>query len=269
MGTAGTWLTTPINGSADWTSWITKVDLYAKGMMSLSLTNYDTTSIPQIAAGSICENDGSFAQFAEDTDIDGLAAAADGTTYVKIVNSSSTPKPTATTSAPTWSDAKQGWYSGTERYVAKLTKAAPNYTNKAIYIPSPNGQIVGPVTIEGNLTVNGAGGLIVKSGEPITLDGLAIRTARISIGNWDMDATASVAIASGLGLADISKVLSVDAMIVIDDSSNVRSIFSGGAALYQSDNNITLQRTASGVFDSASFDTAVFNRGYIHVIYIE
>jgi len=84
-----------------------------KGKHLVSLTNYDTTGLPAIAAGSNIEINGGFYKFASEeaistTDPVTATTVADGTVYIMINPTTVTAYFTAT--APTWSDSKQGFY---------------------------------------------------------------------------------------------------------------------------------------------------------------
>lgn len=130
MATTGTVIPTPAAGSTDWTAWIAKTDRSFKTMAAISLTEFDTTTVPQIAAGSVINVNGAYCQFDEDTDINSIGSVGDGTVYVKFVVSGASVTPTATAVAPSWSDAKQGWYVGNDRYRFEMIKSGSSYNDK-------------------------------------------------------------------------------------------------------------------------------------------
>lgn len=103
-----------------------------RGMLALSLTNYDNDSEPQIAAGSIVEIGDAIFQFTAAESITGWGSIGNNNdVYIKLVVSGTAVTASFTTVAPTWSTSKQGWYDGLDRYVAKLYKdASGNYTLK-------------------------------------------------------------------------------------------------------------------------------------------
>jgi hypothetical protein len=110
------------------------------GFQAISLTHYDDTAEPQIAAGSVVEIGGALFEFAALESISGLSGIANNSdVYVKLtVSGSSVTASGVTTPAPTWDTAKQGWYSGAERYVFALRKdGSGNYTNKRLLQPEP------------------------------------------------------------------------------------------------------------------------------------
>lgn len=108
-----------------------------KGKCNASLTEYDTTAKPKLAAGSVVEVNG--ALFIADDDEDPSGSPADGTVYLKIVPSGSTAIVELTASAPAWDNEKQGWYSPTageenHRYVGGCTKTGASYTSKFLLL---------------------------------------------------------------------------------------------------------------------------------------
>lgn len=112
-----------------------------KGKHQVSLTNYDNTSLPAIAVGSIVENNGTLFLFDAETAISGTPV--DGTNYILLVPSgdpslgTATVTPTWSQTAPTWSDSKQGWYgtsgSANYRYLHfVITKVSSSYSKKVL-----------------------------------------------------------------------------------------------------------------------------------------
>lgn len=95
----------------------------------------------------------------------------------------------------------------------------------------------------------------------------------LNIGDWNMDATSLVTIASGI--SSVSKILSVSAAIMRDDSTIAFDLSGSteggslGGRAYWLDNNIILERTTSGFFDATTFDSTSFNRGWVVVDYID
>lgn len=106
-----------------------------QGHFRLSLTEIDTTTEPEIAAGSIIDLNGSLIYFDADESIGGTAS--DGVVYVKLIYSSGTVTAEYTSTAPAFDTSKNGWY-GTgansgHRYIAKMIKADTAYTGKMYY----------------------------------------------------------------------------------------------------------------------------------------
>jgi hypothetical protein len=103
------------------------------GKHTVSLTNYDTTGVPQIAAGSIVEVAGTLYKFNSAESIAG--SPSDGNTYIQIVPGGATCTAQFTNTAPTWSDAKQGFYgtgaAATYRYLEYImNKSGSTYIGK-------------------------------------------------------------------------------------------------------------------------------------------
>lgn len=108
-----------------------------KGYHQLTLTNYDNTTVPAIAAGSAIEVNGALFKFDSEEAITG--SPSDGTVYVTIVPGTTDCTAAFTNTAPTWSDSKQGWYgtggSANYRYVEYvMTKSGSNYIAKTIML---------------------------------------------------------------------------------------------------------------------------------------
>jgi len=103
----------------------------------------------------------------------------------------------------------------------------------------------------------------------------ALTFAVIEIGDWDMDATASIFVAHGL--SDYTKIRSVDIVIRDDSGSSFSPLLlpSGLLGGYYVVNfaglnptTIQLNRVSSGFYDNASYDSTSFNRGWITVSYV-
>ncbi len=92
----------------------------------------------------------------------------------------------------------------------------------------------------------------------------------VEIGDWDMDTTASVAIAHGLTL---SKIRSVSALIRNDAGTVLYPLIghdgAAAAAMIETIDatNINIIRAAGGDFDGADFDSTSYNRGWIKIDY--
>jgi hypothetical protein len=95
----------------------------------------------------------------------------------------------------------------------------------------------------------------------------------IEIGDWNMDSAGTVTV--NHGVADFKKIRSVDC-IIRDDTDNFYypiDFFDTGTETVQggklgiSSTQISLARKTGGVFDSGSFDSTSFNRGWITISY--
>jgi hypothetical protein len=87
----------------------------------------------------------------------------------------------------------------------------------------------------------------------------------VNIGNWNMDSTATKTVAHGL---DFTKIRTVDAMI-IGDAGEVYLLLRKDGYESIDATNITLTRTTGGAFDSSTYSSSPFNRGYVTIGYIE
>ncbi len=114
-----------------------------RGRLKLSLTHFDDTTVPAIAAGSIAECDGDLYEFeAEEaistTDPITSATVADGIVYVMLIPAAGAVTAAFTATPPVWDALLYGWYcaeSGFEncRYVAGCTKASAAYSGKGYF----------------------------------------------------------------------------------------------------------------------------------------
>jgi hypothetical protein len=115
----------------------TKLEKQAVGFIKLSVTNYDTTSEPQIENGSIVEVAGSLFQYTGDESATGWAGISNSTAcYMRVSESGGSLSAEYTDTAPTWDGTKQGWYdaTGSYRYILRLYKdSSGNYVNKDVY----------------------------------------------------------------------------------------------------------------------------------------
>jgi hypothetical protein len=111
---------------------------YTLGQMQLTLTNFDNDSEPQVH-GVVEVGEIYYRTTAGAESIGGWSGIAnDSTVYIRVIPDLATDTASFefTTTAPTWDDAKQGWYeSGTnKRYVGGLYKdGSGNYTQKWLY----------------------------------------------------------------------------------------------------------------------------------------
>lgn len=97
-----------------------------------------------------------------------------------------------------------------------------------------------------------------------TVDG--VHTAVISIGDWNMDSTASVSVVHGLTLSQIrgvNVVINIDAGGIYDLISGNATAIAGSWSVGTT--SVVLSRVTGGFFDSASFDSTSYNRGFITI----
>jgi len=132
------------------------------GKHNVSLTNYDNTSLPAVAVGSIVEVNGTLYKFTSESAISG--SPSDGVVYIYLVPSGDPAlgtaiiTPTFSNVAPTWSDSKQGWYgtggSANYRYLEfalyknsalwyKFNLILPDKSsNVIVYAKAPGSQVI-------------------------------------------------------------------------------------------------------------------------------
>ena len=131
---AGSIITMPNNGDSDWSSFVTIVEQTIRGYMGVSLSNLAGTGAPQIQDCSVIEIGGSIYQFTTAETITGWPSAAGTTEYIAAVPAGSTVTVIYTTTAPDWSGAKGGWYSGNNRYIGAVEwGGSATYSDKFIY----------------------------------------------------------------------------------------------------------------------------------------
>ena len=234
---------------------LSQIEKQRRGYLQASLTNFDNLLEPEIAAGSRAEvADALFYAAGNEAILNWAGIAVSNDVYIKLVPAGATPDTCTaefTTTAPTWSDTKQGFYgigaNANHRYIGGLYKsAAGDYTEKWLYNPNDIHDILRRGATRPRL----------------------FKT--LEIGAWDMDALDNVAIVHGLVYA---KIRSVNVIISRDagDLSYPIGIDVGGAGasgyLTIRAADIYLFRMAGGLFDAALFDDAVMNRGWINIEY--
>lgn len=128
---------------------------------SYSLTEYDSTTVPAIAAGSKIEVNGSLYRAAEEeaistTDPVTSTTVADGTVYICMIPSvdASTCTAAFTATAPTWSDSKQGYYGtggqANYKYIAACYKSSTSYYGKRVL----NNKQLNIIHVEGGISAD-------------------------------------------------------------------------------------------------------------------
>lgn len=126
---------TPSTG-ADWPTAWEQFEGIRKSMIPLSLTNYDATTVPQVAIGSWVEHIGAIYKATANDTITG-SLTSDAINYIMLTPSgegaSAILTPTWTTQAPLWSDSYQYYYWGTNRYVGGCYYDGTNYPLKWVY----------------------------------------------------------------------------------------------------------------------------------------
>ena len=144
--------TTGTIGLTDWTNFIDRTTKQGRGYFGVTFSNLDATTESKPQAGSIIENNGSFFQSASEESPTGWSSISNSTqAYMYMDNAGAY---SYSTSAPTFSASKNGYYNGTSRAVLKVYKdASGNYTNKGVYF-SQN-YIAGEIDTTDDILSNG------------------------------------------------------------------------------------------------------------------
>lgn len=254
---ASTIIQTPSTGSSDWTGWITQQGLTDRGFMRVSLTEFATTAASLIAVGSTFELAGSIYSCTE-TAISlaaGTASADVAVYYVAIPSAGGT---TCTfvmdSDAPTWVDAKQGFYAAadsTSRYLGgAYIGTAASYFNKFIYTPD---------MVFGYLLPNAATRPILKK--------------VFGIGEWDMDSDAAASVFHELILSRIHNIFALihdDSFTSITSLNYAGTVGVAGGWTHITEGIITLTRLTDGWYDTVGYNataSTVANRGWVTIEY--
>lgn len=128
-------------GDVNASSIMETLDTQRLGYHALTLTEFDTTTRPAVAAGSKIEINGAIFKFATESVISGTPA--DGIVYILLTVVGTSVTASFTAVAPTWSDSKQGWYDGGNNRYANfiMTQADPLYSDKRTYLPDQEAKI--------------------------------------------------------------------------------------------------------------------------------
>lgn len=92
-----------------------------------------------------------------------------------------------------------------------------------------------------------------------------LRVTVIDIGDWDMDTTSPTSVAHGLTRSTIR---AADVIIRNDADSAYYKLSNYGQISF-TDTNVSLARDAGSVFDSTSYDSTSYNRGWITIWYTQ
>lgn len=161
---AGTKINNYSEGDKNLSSLMNSTDNQRRGYHAVSLTNWTNTNAPLISAGSTLEIGGALVEFQSDESISGTPTSGQNN-YI-IINSSAFTASWSTV-APVWNDEKQGYYSGTNRYLEYMVfVSGASYTkyriadNSLLFIKY-NGELdktnlgnisTGSITSNGNLS---------------------------------------------------------------------------------------------------------------------
>ena len=131
---AGSKLNTYGVGDVNLTNLMQVLDATRLGFSAIELTEWNTSTVPKIAAGSKVEVNGALYKFDADETITG--SPSDGLVYIKVVPSGDSITAEFTNTAPTWRNDLHGYYESAvsvNRYVATVQKAKSSYTRKRVY----------------------------------------------------------------------------------------------------------------------------------------
>lgn len=114
------------------------VDYSLAGGIAITLTNYTSTILPRIQAGSIVEVAGDIFEFSTENTISttGIASTASCDYYIKLVPSSSECSAEFSTIVPTWRTDHQGYYENStsdHRYIGKTFFDGSGYIQKYLF----------------------------------------------------------------------------------------------------------------------------------------
>ena len=232
------------SGENEFSGYTSKINI-AKGYMQVALTNYTGTGLPAIVANSIVEINGTIYTNPSEVAISGATA---NTTWYDILLTPSGTTFTASFIARetgTWSDSKQGLYSGNNRVVACVRRD----TSSSIWV-SKNILIVNNRTIKikmniGDWNMNQALGSQVQVYHGVTNILKAVATIRNDADSRRFTLATSPGSGTDRGL--------LDAWIHQIETTNARLNAAGS--------------NQSGQFSTVDFNATSYNRGWMIVDY--
>ncbi len=248
-------ISTPATGSQDWTDWIIQQGLTDRGFSRISLTNFAGTAASSIGTGAVFELAGSIYNNTTETAISLATGTASADVAVYIMAIPAAGGTTCTfqidSTAPTWVDAKQGFYASaasTTRAVGGMyIGTAATYYHKYLYTPEM------------------LSGYLLPSGET-----RPILKRIYDMGEWNMDATTTLTIVHGL--PSIVNIRSLQATIRNDTGMLIQTSTFAGLATGDVDiqvacntNTLNIVRLTGGFFDSTGYNataSTVANRGW-------
>ena len=137
---------------------ITQIEEQRLSYNGISWDEWSTTNEPEITDGSVIEIGGALYNFSANEDIDSTAQWAgignDTIVYCYVVTGGggATCTGVLSTTAPSWDEAKQGWYNGSDRCYGIIYKdSGGNYTQKTLLMTRDYG-----ITYQGISFINSA-----------------------------------------------------------------------------------------------------------------
>lgn len=146
----------PINLSNGWLALLTKLTKITKGFASITINDYDdSVNDITIQSGSIFEDNGAYYQLSSNETPIGWNLIANSTqTY--IIYSVANNQFEYVTGSPTWSDAKQGYYDGNDRYFYGVYKdGTGKYTKKGSIANKNDEYIYSTISYKNGIYTNG------------------------------------------------------------------------------------------------------------------
>ncbi len=230
-----------------------------RGKVEISLSNYDSDGAPVVKSGSVFENNGVGLLLSGDATPTGYAGITVGTRfYLKYDESES--EFVYTETAPTWSDALQGWYNGTDRYFFSMFKdSGGTLYQKKGFLLGQSKEKVKTFTVEESLNAGS-----------INTDNMDLKTKVIEIGAWNMDSVSSVSVAVGVEQGQVRNISAVirndpDTSLAFLAGCNENGTLTGQVQMISG--NALLTRRTGGLFDSTAYNDTLINRGWINITY--
>jgi len=130
------------------------VQAFNKGKFEVTISNYDNESAPIVKAGSTFENNGKSITVLTDQTPTGYSTISVSTTFY-LAYDLSKEEFYFTSSSPTWSDTKQGWYNGDDRYLFGMYKDSGGtlYQSKTILTSPTKQQLNTGLDLRGNVNL--------------------------------------------------------------------------------------------------------------------
>jgi hypothetical protein len=241
---SGALISAPTNGDTNWSNFVSIVQKTYRQFNFVSLTNTTSTGLPAIEAGSYASINGAMYSLTPATGgneaITGATGIAGGSElYIKATVAGSSVSCSFTTTPPTWSQAKGGYFDGDDKYIGGCYKSTGGrYQTKFTYSDKlPEDQT-----------------------RPIFC-------ASLNIGTWNMAADLSKSVSSVLYTPRRSENVSI---YIYSDTGTVKlgynvtsSTGKLGGSYSLGSVSYAITRTTAGIFDSTDYNSTAVNRGVI------
>ena len=224
---------------------VTIISSGLKGYQGISLTNFTTSALSAIAAGSTVEIANAFFIFSTEESVTGFTVITTATTaYLALTPSgvagSQTVDAAWTSTAPVWSTSKQGYYASAASVTRIVAMGAKTGTTAFEYAE------LMPLTQKSRFQ------------------------KQVAIGPWNMDTTAGTVLVSHY--CDVTKIRAVSGVIFNDAENTTYPIPypPDGQSVYITQiaaSQLVLSRALGSAFDSVNFDSTTINRGFLTIDY--